>query len=131
MRIFVIDRERRDWAKKEHPNMIERRSSKDTTRRYLFIVSEPSLEKVVKEGCLSGSSRIYPHESGDEYIFYCVAKDINEDKFVTELFKKLKQNAPQTADLSDLEIHLCKAQEKSVVPFCYRFQNNQIVRSVL
>jgi|SRR3989338_11560101 len=93
-RIFVINRERRDWSNKNQYIHTERRLSNILTRRYVMIVDDPEIREIIMKEFSVPPNAIYPHEQGKDFIFYFVAATATEriSKLVSAIFYKLKKN---------------------------------------
>src|SRR2546423_921255 len=92
-RIFVIDAERRNWARR-----LKTRKSSDAvsavTRRYLIITESENLRKIIWKEFSGSPNAIVPHESGREMLFYCIAGPScrRPKRLVSSLLHKLKKN---------------------------------------
>ena len=133
MKVFVINKERRTKIGKSHDVRRERRSAGISTTRYLLIVNEPELEKIIRREFSNPPDAIYPHESGDDYLFYCIAGDgFSEDQFVRDLFGKIKKAGRlRDGNINQLEVHFYKNEQRNMKAHCYKFVNDKIERTHL
>ena len=127
MKIFVIDKERRS-SKKTRPQLVDRRMRKGASKRYLLIVNDPEIEEIIKREFSKPPNAIYPHESGENYIFYCVAGPSYRKgkRFVKSLFRGLKKNKMKLSELNQLQVHLCHNESDSLKAVCYQMRNNAL-----
>ncbi|OGR82454.1 MAG: hypothetical protein A2902_03610 [Elusimicrobia bacterium RIFCSPLOWO2_01_FULL_64_13] len=102
----------------------------DGGKCYLLVIDDYRIEEVVKKDFNSGSHRIFPHESGLEFLFYCVASGsgADEDMFIQDLHRKLEERLSPKVSLEGLEFHLCKGDSMSARPIHYRVESGEINR---
>lgn len=114
-RLFVIDVERRNWAERIRA---ARRGNGNgdgngngvrplgVTRRYLMIIEHPEIRDIIKREFNSSPHAIHPHESGNPFIFYCIAGPScrRPKKLIDALQYKLRKNNVPESDISDLEV---------------------------
>ncbi|MBI2119803.1 MAG: hypothetical protein HYT97_09320 [Elusimicrobia bacterium] len=105
-RIFVINRERRDRSNKNRTIHTERRCSNIPTKRYVMIVDDPEIRKIIKKEFSAPPNAIVPHEQGKDFIFYFIASSSHEriSKLVRAIFYKLKKNNVPAEMLDQVEI---------------------------
>lgn len=105
-RIFVINRERRDWSKRDRNFHIERRHSNRLTRRYVMIIDDPEIREIIKKEFSVPPNAIVPHEQGEDFIFYFIAATATEriSKLVSAIFYKLKKNNYTSEMLDQIEV---------------------------
>lgn len=134
MKVFVINKERRTQPGRSHEQPRERRNAPVATTRYLLIVNEPELEKIIRGEFSEPPNAIHPHESGDDYLFYCIASDgFNEERFIRDLFGKITKGGRLQAagGANPLEIHFYKNEQHNMKAHCYKLVNDKIERTHL
>lgn len=108
-RIFVIDVERRNWPqriKRDSPPASAPLSQPGVTRRYLMIVEEPKIRVILQKEFASAPNAVYPHESGKDFMFYCIAGPScrRSKKLVESIFYKLRKNNLDERSLKAIEV---------------------------
>ena len=105
-RIFVIDAERRNWARRIRSRREGDVSVFAVTRRYLMIVEQPALRDVIHKEFSTFPNAIHPHESGKDFMFYCIAGPScrRPKRLVDSLFHKLRKNDFPESELENLEV---------------------------
>jgi hypothetical protein len=133
MRVFVINKERRNWSRKDDDIREERRMSKGVSLRYLLIAADPALERAIKTEFSREPHAVYPHESGAESVFYCVAGGAcaEEENFVRELFQRLEARRLKDPILGKLEVHFYKTEDRTMKVLSYKLVNDKIHRTLL
>lgn len=134
MMIFVLNRERRRLGKAFPDFDAERRDYKGISTRYQVIVNDPDLERILKTEYGKEPDAVFPHESGEKFIFYCIVSgvdNIEEENFIKDLFSRIRRNRVHDLPLEKIEIHRCEYGDKAVKAFSYKLKDDNVERSQL
>ena len=105
-RIYVINKERRNWKRSQDFGPSERRTLTEPTRRYLMIVEDLELRVGLKQLFSTAPNGIQPHESGNDLFFYCIAGPSmrRKAKFENAIHYKLETSGLMKDPGKNLEI---------------------------